>query len=142
MSNEFSFDLGAMGPMLDAMMSRYGQYMDLGLEQAREEAPRKRVAFDLYQKGKRSELKDAELRRKQAKKAEGTARRLEAKADQERKRKEAMDYAEQQRARQALWNKPENTRGMVGGTRPSAAMSMDPATRQLMQSVATGTLRR
>ena len=147
MSNEFSFDLGAMGPMLNAMMSRYGQYMDLGLQQAQEEMPRQRRAFDLYERGQEEELRTSREARKGRKKAAGEAKRLEKKSDAEKKRQEALDYAEKERARQAVNFVPATGRGMAGGfrggvsTRPGGQM-MDPVTRQLMTSVATGTLQR
>ena len=144
MSNEFSFDLGAMGPMLNAMMSRYGQYMDLGLQQAQEEMPRQRRAFDLYERGQEEELRTSREARKGRKKAAGEAKRLEKKSDAEKKRRDALARAEKDRAFQATnWSRP-TSRGFVGSDPSNAPGSyrMDPTTRQLMTAVATGTLQR
>ena len=80
---QFSFDMGSMGPMLNALMSRYGQMMDLGVEQAQEERPRRAKAFDLSTRARESDLKDASTRRSMAKQESTRSRSRELGAGRE-----------------------------------------------------------
>jgi len=136
----FTFDMSGITPMLNAMMQRYGQYMDLGLRQAEEEMPRQAEAFNLYSRTRESELKDAKMRRKQAKQAEWDERR----SREEARRKEGEAAAEKQRDRMRLnLAQAPGEPFDYGGTRrrgPSKLMSMDPVQRQMLLAQATGTL--
>ena len=69
--------------------------MDFGMEQARAEAPRQAKAFDYFTQGQESELEDADLRRRMAKRESRYSRERELRAGKEkREAANKADYKE------------------------------------------------
>jgi len=137
----FSFDMSGMAPLLNAMMSRYGQYMDLGLQQAEEERPRRREAFDLFTREKESGLEEAELRREMAKREAMYARQRELAQRKEASQAKAKKQQDKMAANLRLGD-PGGPLDPGGVFRrgPSGSTRMDPTMRQLLQAQATGAL--
>lgn len=65
---EWDMDWGGMGGAFDALLGRYGEMFDIGLENMRRQQPRESQAFDLWKQGKESDLDDAFFAREMGKK--------------------------------------------------------------------------